>query len=46
MKMDEAKLISKAMSILGRRTSAKKRRAARANAKRPRPRRYKPRLPK
>jgi len=36
--MTEDKLISKAMAILGSRTSPRKKRAARANAKLPRPR--------
>jgi hypothetical protein len=40
--MDEEKVISKAMAILGSRKSKAKTRAARRNAKRPRPRRKSP----
>jgi len=39
--MTKKQIISEAMSILGSRTSPAKRRAARANAKLPRPRRRK-----
>ncbi len=39
--MDEAEIIRRAMQALGRRTSAAKTAAARANAKKPRPGRRK-----
>jgi hypothetical protein len=39
-KMNEEQKISEVMSILGKRTSAKKKRAARANARAPRKKRH------
>ena len=42
--MNEQELISKAMSILGKRTSDRKRESSRANAKRPRKKKHSKRI--